>query len=512
MNTETNISLRHIARVILPVFITTALFDAMFWDMHIGASFGVFFAGIALLILGLHQRTRPRWQTLLFVTMLAASCWQSAVQLSLSNGIACTGLALALAGTVLQPNLVGLWERITEVFYGLATSFPRWFGLAGSAIRSAGDVSILRFNIAKTLTKTAWVLAPAIVLLMIFTAVLSSGNSVFNQWLQHMDSIAVHFWEQLNLTPVRFLMWGFVATVALGIFHGKLAPEYPRWWIFTFPRVPRPDFKLAALQSGVALAALNGLFFIVNTIDAVYLWQSSEPPLGVNRSEFVHDGVNSLICAVVLSGIVIAGIFQQEDRVANNRWLKSLSHLWSLQNCVLIAGCFKRLSFYTHDYGLTTKRIHVAFFLILVAAGFALLAWFVQKRRTFNWLLGTNAVATFLLFFTIQFSDTAKWVARYNVGRWGRYPKKILDVHYLASLGPGAWPELIRVALINGDSSTTQIAKSYIFRIASENPDNDWRATQTRRAAAMTLIKDYASKHEPPPTDTSGPMQENQRD
>lgn len=37
-------------------------------------------------------------------------------------------------------------------------------------------------------------------------------------------------------------------------------------------------------------------------------------------------------------------------------------------------------------------------------------------------------------------------MARYNVGRWLRFPSSELDVAYLLQLGPPAWPELVRAA------------------------------------------------------------------
>ncbi len=57
------------------------------------------------------------------------------------------------------------------------------------------------------------------------------------------------------------------------------------------PRLPRPDHSLALWQSGATLIALNGLFCMVNTIDAVYLWHSRHIPAGVSATQFVHQGV-----------------------------------------------------------------------------------------------------------------------------------------------------------------------------------------------------------------------------
>jgi hypothetical protein len=199
--------------------------------------------------------------------------------------------------------------------------------------------------------------------------------------------------------------------------------------------------------------------------------------------------VNNLIAAVVLSAVIIAGMFQQSDATANNPWLKRLAHLWVLQNFLLLAGVLRRLMLYTFAFQLTEKRVYVACFLALVAAGFLLLAWFVQKRRSFNWLLGRNAFAIFVLFFTLQFVDVAGGVAQYNVARWEQ--KADLDLDYLASLGPTAWPELIHVARSRRNAAIAANARQRLLGLAAEHRAPDWRAYQWQRENGYQQISAY---------------------
>lgn len=98
--------------------------------------------------------------------------------------------------------------------------------------------------------------------------------------------------------------------------------------------------------------------------------------------------------------------------------MKYLAFVWIAQNFVLIAGVFQRLRLYVEASQLTEKRIYAGCFLVLVGTGFVLLALFVWKRRSFNWLAGRNAVAAFVLFFVLQFADVVSAVARYNLARW----------------------------------------------------------------------------------------------
>src|SRR5262245_42880487 len=132
MNTTTaetaspSATLRRVVAVLAPVCATTALTDFLFWRGGMGLSVGVFFAGIAAMLLAL-LRQRPRLRLFVVLALLLASCVQSAIEISLSNILASVALTVALAGEVFQPHLAGLWARISEVAFGFLTAPFRWF-------------------------------------------------------------------------------------------------------------------------------------------------------------------------------------------------------------------------------------------------------------------------------------------------------------------------------------------------------------------------------------------------
>src|SRR5205823_1648265 len=83
---------------------------------------------------------------------------------------------------------------------------------------------------------------------------------------------------------------------------------------------------------------------------------------------------------------------------------------------------------------------------LLVAAGFALLAVHVARRRSLNWLVLANLIATFALLYIMQFFDAAGFVARYNVARRKENRARTLGLAYSKSIGPSAWPALADAA------------------------------------------------------------------
>ena len=476
---------RLLARLVIPTAGLTAFADFLFWDAWPGLNIGAFFLGLAAVFFGLSSE-RPRAITWVLAVMLVTTCVQSAIALSLSNVIAAIALALALGGNLFQPHLRSFWARFSEMLFGVFHPIRRWgevialFGQAGTSVRMSDRdfTSPIAFAVKTIL--------PAAGLLAIFGGIFAAGNAAFGDLLARAGTGVWVVWEQLDISALRVLWWCVIATVALSLVHATRAPEKPRWWTLELPRFPRNDARLATWQTGLALLAMNALFFLVNTLDAIFLWGHSKLPDGVSASAFLHAGVNNLITAVVLSALVIAGMFQQEERVSRNRWLKRLSHLWVIQNLLLIGGVLRRVMIYAEEYQLTEKRVYVCCFLLLVTTGFLLLAWFVQKRKSFNWLLGQNTVATFSLFFILQFVDVRGAVARHNVDHWVRGAD--IDVEYLATLGPTAWPELIRVARTTSNEWIRQRATALLSEIYNAPRREDWRSYQFQEARGFELV------------------------
>jgi len=263
----------------------------------------------------------------------------------------------------------------------------------------------------------------------------------------------------------------------------------------------RADRGVAIWQSCAVFAVLNVLFFVVNTIDVIYLWSRTALPGNVSFSAFVHQGVYSLIFAVLLSAAVIAVVFQQEVNVTRHRALKTLAWVWIAQNLLLIAGVFLRLKLYVDAYQLSELRVYVGCFLLLVTVGFGLLALHVWRSGNLSTLIWRNTIATFVLFFIVQFPDVADWVARFNVEQWRREPGRTLDLAYLEALGPGAWPSLCAVASSKGaNAATTVHAQQIVERIASGQIDrrmnSDWRSYQARRELLSRGLIDAAARLE----------------
>ena len=156
---------------------------------------------------------------------------------------------------------------------------------------------------------------------------------------------------------------------------------------------------------------------------------------------------------------------------------------------------------------LSTERVYVGCFLVLVSIGFLLLAWHVARDGDINALIFRCALAVFALFFALQFANVAGFVAHYNVARWEQNPKRTLDLPYLEYLGPDAWPAIVEVASFKGASSDephsfTKQARDILRNSATaqERRSIEWLSWQARRECQArwlleqkTLTKDFTA-------------------
>lgn len=287
--------------------------------------------------------------------------------------------------------------------------------------------------------------------------------------------------------------------MTLAFLQPRQGSDKPRIWTRQWSRVERSDRTVAIWQSRSILLVINALFFAVNTIDTCYLWLHAQLPNGVTHSAFVHSGVYSLTFAALLSAVVLATMFQQSTEITRARGIKGLALAWIAQNLVLIAGVFLRLKLYVDAYELSTARVYVGCFLLLVATGFVLLALHVVREGSLNRLIWHNTIAVFVLFYVVQFPDFGGLVAQFNVDQWRKDRSRTLDIDYLESLGPDGWPALCSVAttedrtrgdVFEAGRRVQRIARTELQRHAHA----DWRSFEFRREAASREVVKIAAR------------------
>jgi uncharacterized integral membrane protein len=480
--------------------------DFLFWKHTPGISLAIYICTVTGMVLALHRKNSDNTTIRIAAGLMIAASYATALEISFTNVAVLLALFAVICGECWYGGVNGRWARWSESVVTWIAAPTRWSWFAGRLHKTQLVAVVFNGATGGKAKRLLEILVPASCLTIIFGVVFGLGNAVFSEMIQHsLDQFGTGV-SRFDFSPGHLIFWLISATLALAWTYPRPAPSQQRPWARALPQISRNDSLIAIWQSRLVLIVLNALFFMVNTIDVFYLWNRTQLPEGVSFSQFVHEGVGSLILAVLLSALVIALIFQQEEKVKCAPFLKGLSLLWIAQNLVQIAGVFLRLKLYVQAYELSEERIYVGCFLLLVMVGFCLLAWHVARDGYLNQLIFRCAMATFILFFVIQFTNDAGMVAGYNVARWKHNPARhALDVSYLASLGPDAWPSLIEVASVsdNPDTASAQ-ARSFLYNLANEEQTRmanfDWRSWQARRDSLASKLISAAKKLPPPGT------------
>lgn len=462
---------------------SAAVADVLLWQAAPGLSAGLAALGTAaLILLRAPASGRRAW---IVAGLLAASALQSAIAAGWENQLMLAALLVLLLGEAAYPALAGPAARVAAALRALLGAWTRWRPW-WRMLRSGSGPGVGAARRAVRL------LLPAALLALPFALLLGLGNAVLGQWMTQAAIRLLRWLGGVDLGPGRWLFWAVMATLALALLrrvppprHGfaLLGREVPPW--------TRADPRMARWQGILALLVLNMLFLGANAADALHLWSHRALPAGVSFSAFVHQGTDALILATLLSGAVIAAIFQQPAEVTRSAPLRALALGWIAQNLMLLASVVLRLGLYVEAYQLSLLRVWLALFLLVVALGFLLLAWQVLRGIGLRRLVLANAGVVFALFFAMQFVDTAGLVARTNLGMWQRSlasGKPLpLDLGYLMDLGPSAWPAVLRVAEEGRAPAAQAEARRLLAHQArverAAGAARDWRSLQLRAEA-----------------------------
>jgi hypothetical protein len=443
--------------------------------------FAIGAAGIILL-----NRPELKWtrRAICLAALMCGAAVESAIDLCFSNVLVLVALLLAFAGETYYETLRSGWSRWSEAVWSLAKTPFRWLWLIVEVGKQAAHAGPMPPGSVRKVARIVWIAAPGMVVTLFFALILSDGNVLFQRFTAAWAN-ALRDW-MLDLSFWRLCLWAFVAWVALPLLRPSPPPGTERIWTREIPRLP--EFMTAGtarLQTMVMLGLLNALFCCVNTIDALYLWAHQKLPADVSYSAFVHQGVSSLIIAVILSAGLLAGMFHQAPGIARWTPLRLLGLLWIGQNVALLAGVFLRVKLYVDAFDLTVTRVNLVLFLALVTAGFALLAIHIWRQRSLGWLLHANMLSAFFLFYAIQFLDMQGFVARYNVDLWlPTHGTRILDLAYLESLGPPAFDSIQTVAqsgydYSGGAATYLKTARTQAQEQLNETPWASWQLRKT---------------------------------
>jgi len=495
-------------KLLISVFALTAAADFFLFKISPGLGTAIF---CLLLWTGL-KMNRPTgttsWKEWTLYGFMISSAIQIAIEPSFYNWVMLFSLTIYGSGHFLHRHLSPYWRRAMEGLLGLI-HIPLAFSNLWHGLRAGKQsTQTVAFKGAMTWGRR-WVniIFPALIITIIFLILFSRGNAIMGDGINAIVERCGEWLSEFRFPSFSRIIFWMVIGFALLSLLGKapLSPIVP-WFAKRLPgKLKAPaDSNIAIWQTRILLLAVNAIFFAANSVDVIYLWMKTELPVDINFSEFVHQGVNNLIICVILAAAVLLLCFQQDKKTITARGQRFLAFLWIGQNLLLVSSVLLRLKLYVDAYQLSLARLQVVYFLLLVVIGFILLGAKIGRDRKFTWLINSNILAVFFLFFTLQFLNDRDFVARFNCEQAKGTAKKgkVLDVTYLFDLGPAAWPSLRQVAdnpsqfgKINSITAEEHLKK------ASQNEGNrmesvNWKSWQYRRSICRRSLPGFRKEGE----------------
>ena len=486
----------------------TLLANWLLYGLRPGIGWCVFFAVLWAAILKNRDltgfvRLRRRRDGLVLAAM-AMTLLQFGVRASFSSGLCLFLLTFYLAGHLLFADQHPWWRRFTEQVWALIGAPFRWaqagYWLSNRGWRKQGG-SADEKPTAAHFARWAGIVAPSAIAAVFFLILLGKGNAILGEALNGALNGLLNSLETVELPSAGRIFFLFaVSTILLGLLW-RSRRSLTLGWLDRLcertgekGRVALKDANSGIWRMRLLLVVVNLIFFAANSIDISYLWSGVELPEGMTISKFVHSGTYSLIASVVLAALVLSVLFQQHREITQARGQRFLALIWVGQNLLLLGNVLLRVKFYVDAYQLSVLRLHLGLFLALVAVGFVLLAIRVVQQRSLSWLIGANLLAVFVLFFTLQFWDTRKSVAEYNVAQAAATPEKSVDLYYLTELGPSAWGILreLEAGAVEGLRDLAPDAGSFMDAIRSKEAlrqeGESWREFQLQRSLMRRVI------------------------
>lgn len=428
----------------IAAFLLAALsFVFLFYHTWAGVNYLIFFG----MLLGINYWLRKEALLTRKGILYTVLCLVSAIAITLKpnefSAIAFFANILLWSWYIIRPDATALVSIAVSGFNALiapVSAVVQMISLGNEA--KSGTV--------RQVMKTILIVFLAIVAAAIFLALYEASNPIFAENMKWLTLI------NIEADLILFILLGSVVSILIlfqtDLLHLqnrslRLQEEYG----MEEPRTTNPSIVLFGT---VLFGLLNVMLLVLVIGDLPYIFGGKQLPQNINLSQFVHDGVNSLIISICLASGILLFIFHHKAiSTSNLKILKTLGYIWMTQTILTILITYYRNYLYIHGMGLTYKRVGVYYWLLLVCAGLYILFLKINKERSLGFVLNT-----FLLTLVISFTGFAcinwdRFITQYNLTQSGI---KIEWAYMFNKLDDSNLPQLITYIKQNPSSPDTR--------------------------------------------------------
>jgi hypothetical protein len=448
--------------------------NVLLWTLAFVGALGVL---LRLSHAPLHQGRR--WMLLPLLLFSAAFLWHDSPLLVATNLLALAGAFAigALRRTVPKVVQTAPGDYVAGLVAAGASAFAGSVQLLHKDV-AWGDVAhSLRREKALTLGRGLALAAPLVAL---FGGLFMAADAVFRNLVTTAVPPLEHPFGQLVLALG-------VAWLAAGLLRDLLASrEEARLLSPTALRDRLPPLSLAPAELGIALGALNALFFAFVLVQLRYLFGGKdlvEARAHLTYAQYARHGFFELlsVSALVLLVLLAADALLGNRHAGGRTVVRLLSAGLVALVLVVMVSALQRMRLYEQAYGLTELRLYAVGVILWLGVVFL---WFsvtvLGGRRKF--FAAGAVIAGFAATAALNVANPDALIARTNVDR----PR--IDIAYVGGLSDDAVPALLE-ALPNLRPDVRRALAAELLRRSQTS--RDWRSFNRARSRASSLLRSH---------------------
>ena len=382
-------------------------------------------------------------------------------------------------GLSIVSALFGLWFMAAKIAWKRIDPF---FGVLLSVCNTLlSPITVfIRFfqNIGKKTTgaKTVitYTLIP-VILVIIFGTLYYHSSPSFKGIINQFD------WQEFPEFVFTIIVGLLIATVLL-------YPLFPQLFEFNFDKrseswAETMGGKNMAKSWNIGIWTLVGLLIVVVISDLYYKFQGELPP-EVTYSEYLHQGVFSLIVSVVLAAVI--SILTSNYLTSGSS--KIAGYTFIGLNAIYVIQTIGRNMNYVSAYGLTEKRVIIFFYLAMCIVGLGITAYTMARNKNLGFLYHTVVHSLLYVLIASSVFDWSSTITKYNINHpYGSQQQ--IDFEYLFRLDESNTTVLYEHRHLMTEDERNQLSYRVDY-ILKRHRDPDFRTFQLGESMTVKRLNE----------------------
>lgn len=414
----------------------SVLFDVFFFNKQLGLGFLVFVLIYLAGFIGLAMITNQPYnkKALLLLAPILVLSFDTVIY---NNDLATFLVPLSVIGLLvlftfvftLRNTLANPFDfRNVPLLRRFGLPFSKWVHILRDLLFIGNDSRKDRYK------KIAFGILVSVPLLLIFGALFSQADAVFAQWFKNIFSFNYNFPVNFGPRVVRTIIFTlYLASLLYVVFDGE----------YTLGANLYPVKKFDTTIVATILTLVNILFLLFVFIQVRYLFGSSNFVLenGLTFADYARAGFFQLTAVLILVGCLLALLYRSFSAHGHDKFGTFLKLLLIVQVEIIAVSALRRMNLYQDEYGYTTLRLYVEWFIYFVMIFFVAFAVCMIRRVNFRKLFFGALIYGVVGFMVVASINVDRMIAEQNIARF--YQGKKIDVDYLLTLRADAVPLLV---------------------------------------------------------------------